>query len=167
MNKDTMNNYAFIDSQNVNLEIQRQGWKLDWRKFRIYLKDKYKVKIAYLFIGYLESNQDLYNSLQKAGFILVFKEILKYADGKIKGNVDAELVLQVMIDFNNYDKAVIISGDGDFACLVRHLRKKQKLKKVLVPNVKRYSALFKKASINYLDFMSNLRQKLEYKKRTQ
>ncbi len=160
-------NYAFIDSQNVNLEIKRQGWSLDWRRFRVYLKEKYQVEVAYLFIGYLEENQDLYNSLQKAGFILVFKEILKYSNGTIKGNVDAELVLQAMIDFSDYDKAIIVSGDGDFACLVRHLNKKNKLEKVLAPNVKRYSALLKKAAANHLDFMSNLKKKLEYKKRAQ
>jgi len=35
------NNYAFIDSQNLNLSIREQGWVLDFKKFRIYLKDKY------------------------------------------------------------------------------------------------------------------------------
>ena len=56
-----MNNYAFIDAQNVHLGIKSLGWKLDWRKFRVYLKEKYSVTKAYLFIGYLSSNQDLYS----------------------------------------------------------------------------------------------------------
>ncbi|KKP92579.1 MAG: hypothetical protein UR98_C0023G0008 [Parcubacteria group bacterium GW2011_GWA1_36_12] len=43
--------YAFIDSQNLNLGIKSQGWKLDWRKFRQYLRNKYSVVKAYLFIG--------------------------------------------------------------------------------------------------------------------
>ena len=59
------NNYAFIDSQNVNLGIQELGWKLDFRKFRVYLREKYGVKKAYLFIGYLPENQNLYRSLQE------------------------------------------------------------------------------------------------------
>jgi len=58
--KNKIKNYAFIDSQNLNLSIQRIGWKLDYRRFRIYLKEKYKIKIAYLFIGFLPENQDLY-----------------------------------------------------------------------------------------------------------
>lgn len=57
------NNYAFIDSQNLNLGIQSLGWKLDYRRFRVYLKEKYKVSIAYMFIGYIPANQDLYSSL--------------------------------------------------------------------------------------------------------
>ncbi len=158
------NNYAFIDSQNVNLGIQDSGWKLDWSKFRIYLREKYGVEIAYMFIGFIEENQNLYRSLQKSGYILIFKEILKNKDGFVKGNCDAELVLQAMIDYKEYKKAIIVSGDGDFACLVRHLKSKNKLGKVLVPNSKKYSALLKKAAANeHLDFMNNLRSKLIYK----
>ncbi|OGC81891.1 MAG: hypothetical protein A2V81_04320 [Candidatus Abawacabacteria bacterium RBG_16_42_10] len=158
-------NYAFIDSQNVNLGIRDLGWKLDWRKFRVYLREKYEVQIAYMFIGYLEKNQDLYLSLQKSGYILVFKEILRNKDGMVKGNCDAELVLQTMIDYDKYQKAIIVSGDGDFACLVRHLKKQKKLEKVLVPNIRKYSALLKKAAAGeYLDYMNNLKTKLLYEK---
>src|SRR3989338_5665683 len=158
-----LNNYAFIDSQNVNLGIKELGWKLDWKKFRVYLKEKYAVETAYMFIGYIEENQDLYQSLQKSGYILIFKEILKNKDGFVKGNCDAELVLQAMIDYESYEKAIIVSGDGDFACLVRHLKKQGKLQKVLVPNDHRYSALLKKvANDEYLDFMNHLKKKLTY-----
>ncbi len=163
-----LKNYAFIDSQNVNLGIKDLGWKLDWAKFRIYLREKYAVETAYMFIGFIEENQDLYLSLQKYGFVLIFKETLKNKDGCIKGNCDAELVLQAMIDYEKYEKAVIVSGDGDFACLVRHLRKQGKLEKVLVPNRKRYSALLKKAAADeFLDSMDDLKEKLLYIKSTQ
>lgn len=158
-----LKNFAFIDSQNVNLGIRDLGWKLDWKKFRVYLKEKYGVETAYMFIGYIEENQDLYLSLQKNGYILIFKEILRNKDGFVKGNCDAELVLQAMIDYKKYEKAVIVSGDGDFACLVRHLKKQNKLMKVLVPNTTKYSALLKKAAANEcLDFMNNLKNKLAY-----
>ncbi len=163
-----LKNYAFIDSQNVNLGVKDLGWKLDWGKFRTYLREKYGVETAYMFIGYVEENQDLYLSLQKSGFVLVFKETLKSKDGHIKGNCDAELVLQTMIDYEKYEKAVIVSGDGDFACLVRHLRRQGKLQKVLVPNIKKYSALLKKAAAEeFLDSMNCLQSKLSYMKSTQ
>ncbi len=162
-----LKNYAFIDAQNLNLGVKELGWALDWKKFRIYLKEKYGVETAYLFIVRLEENQDLYLSLQKSGYVLIFKEILKNKDGFVKGNCDAELVLQAMIDFGKYERAVIVSGDGDFACLVRHLRKQKKLEKVLVPNMKKYSALLKKAAAGeYLDCLNNLQEKLSYKKST-
>ena len=93
-----MNNYAFIDSQNVNLSIRQLGWKLDWLRFRIYLKEKLGVTKAFLFIGYIEGNNELYVHLQEAGFLCIFKPTLKYKDGHTKGNCDAELVLQAMIE---------------------------------------------------------------------
>lgn len=165
MHQKAKKNYAFIDSQNVNLGIQKLEWKLDFRKFRIYLKEKYGVEIAFMFIGYLEAQQDLYQALQKYGYVLVFKELLEYSDGTVKGNCDAELVLQAMIEYNKYKKAIIVSGDGDFACLVRYLHKHQKLERVLVPDKMRFSALLKKTAENRLDAMNNLRQKLAYKKK--
>jgi len=163
MQEQHLKNYAFIDSQNLNLSIQELGWKLDFFRFRIYLKEKYKVKIAYLFIGYMPENQDLYNSLQKYGYVLIFKPILKYKDGKVKGNCDAELVLQAMIDYPNYERAIVVSGDGDFHCLVHYLMQQDKLEKVLIPNRNSYSALLKKAGANKLAFLNDLREKLEYK----
>lgn len=164
------NNYAFIDSQNLNLAIQGLGWKVDFKRFRVYLKDKYGVAKAYLFIGYVEGNNELYEALQEAGFICVFKPTLVYKDGTVKGNVDAELVLHAMIQFQNFGKAVIVTGDGDFYCLVKYFLEQDKLKTVLVPNRFKYSALLKRFARKNIAFMNELRHKLEYappkKKRT-
>ena len=87
------NNFAFIDSQNLNLSIRSLGWDLDFKKFRVYLKKKYQVTKTFLFISYVEGNNDLYVALQETGFICIFKPTLKYKDGSTKGNCDAELVL--------------------------------------------------------------------------
>ncbi|MBU1255906.1 NYN domain-containing protein, partial [Patescibacteria group bacterium] len=122
------NNYAFIDSQNLNLGVLSLGWKLDYKKFRIYLKEKYCVSKVYLFIGYIPSNQDLYSFLQEAGYVCVFKPTLPNEKGEVKGNIDADLVLQAMIDYKKYDKALIISSDGDFYSLVKYLYRQNKLK---------------------------------------
>ena len=122
------------------------GWKIDLKKFRIYLKEKFSITKAYYFIGYIEGNNDLYASLQEAGYILIFKPTFKNKEGKLKGNCDAELVLQALIDINKYEKAVIVSGDGDFYCLIKYLREKNKLLMVVVPNKEKYSALIKKFS---------------------
>jgi len=160
-NKDK-NNYAFIDSQNLNLGINKLNWKLDFKKFRIYLKEKYKVSQAFLFIGFIPENQDLYSSLQKNGYILIFKPVLFDCDKKPKGNVDADLVLQAMIEFDNFDQAIIVSSDGDFYCLVKYLYEKGKLSRVISPDVKNCSKLLKKTAKEKIVFMDNLRNKLEY-----
>jgi len=161
-----MNNYAFIDSQNLNLGVRSSGWKVDYQKFRLYLKNKFGVSQAFMFIGLVGNNQKLYTELQKSGFILVFKPTVQYfQNGKqtVKGNVDAELVQHASaIQYANYDKAIIVTGDGDFACLVEFLEDKGKLLHILTPNHK-YSQLLKPHS-PYIIHMSQLRKSVEYKK---
>ncbi len=95
-------NYAFIDSQNLNLGVRSQGWKLDWRKFRQYLRNKYNITKAFLCIGYKPGNENLYSSMQRMNYIVILKPTLELPGGKVKGNVDAELVLHAMIEFPNY-----------------------------------------------------------------
>lgn len=157
------NNYAFIDSQNLNLAIRDQGWILNFKRFRKYLEDKYSVAKAFLFIGYMPENQGLYTSLQMDGFILIFKATLALPNGKVKGNVDAELVLHTMMEYPNYDKALIVTGDGDFACLVDYLQRKNKLMKLMIPNQYKYSSLLRHFSKDIV-FMNGLKEKLEFKK---
>lgn len=164
MRKDK-NNYAFIDSQNLNLSIQNLEWKLDFARFRVYLREKYGVTKAFLFIEYVDGNEGLYQSLQEAGYICIFKPTLVYKDGKTKGNCDAELVLHTMIEYKNYHRAIIVTGDGDFHCLIKYLIEKDKLKALIIPNRLKFSALLKfKLFRPYLKFMNNLKNKLVYKK---
>lgn len=158
--------YAFIDSQNLNRGISEQGWRLDFARFFVYLKDQYKVEKAFLFIGYVPANTKLYRVLEDAGYVLVFKPTIEFTESgskQIKGNVDAELVLHTMIQFSNFSKAILVTGDGDYHCLIEYLVKKRKLLGVIIPNRRKYSALFQNF-YTYLIFPSALRSKLEYKK---
>jgi uncharacterized LabA/DUF88 family protein len=158
--------YAFIDSQNLNLGVQASGWTLDFRKFRLYLKNKYGVERAYLFIGQLAGNESLYTSLNEMNYILVMKPTTEYKVGgkiTVKGNVDAELVLHAAaIQYPHYDKAVIVTGDGDFRCLVEFLSDREKLLHVMVPNNK-FSKLLRDYT-KYIVRIGQLRRKLEFKK---
>ena len=159
-------NYAFIDSQNLNLAIRGQGWKLDFKRFFVYLREKFAVDKAFLFIGYIPGNEKLYTGLQKDGYIVVHKPTLSLKNGETKGNVDAELVLHAMIEYDNYEKAVIVSGDGDFHCLIEYLDEKEKLEKVIIPNKYSFSSLLRKfVSQNKVWFLNKERGKLEHKKR--
>jgi len=153
---------AFIDSNNLYLGVKDQRWILDFSKFRKFLKDKYRVGKAYLFIGFVSDNQTLYTELQEAGYICIFKPTLEIKNNgivKIKGNVDAELVLHAMIEYENYNKAVIVSGDGDFHCLIEYLAKQNKLRKVIVPNA-RFSSLIRKFS-SFIVNIQLFKKKLE------
>mgnify|MGYP001393285382 CR=1 FL=1 len=155
-----MANYAFIDSQNLNVGIRSLGWHLDWRKFRDYLTERHNCEKAFIFIGFTPGNEELYTSLQKAGYEIVFRHTLEH-EGVVKGNTDAEMVLHTMIELNNFEKAVIVSGDGDFFSLVEYLHKLDKLERILVPN-RKYSAHLR----NYDSFITRLdemKHGLQYK----
>lgn len=165
--------YAFIDSQNLNLSIYKnifrhgkciyRGWSLDFNRFFIYLKDKYRVNKVFLFIGYVPQYEHLYNELESFGYQIIYKPTLIYRDGneeKIKGNVDAELVLHSMIEFPNYSKAIIVAGDGDYHCLIEYLEQHNKLGYILIPNRYNYSFLLGKFK-KYIYFVTDLRGKLE------
>ena len=160
-------NYAFIDGTNLHQTMKKVGWELDYLRFRVYLSEHYGVGKAYYFFGYIPENTPLYTFLQPVGYVLIFKPILKTPDGKVKGNCDAELVLQAMIDFHDYEKAVIVSSDGDFYCLVNYLRDKAKLECILAPSKKWCSHLLFKAAEGKIAYVDDLRSKIEHiKKRT-
>jgi uncharacterized LabA/DUF88 family protein len=160
------NNYAFIDSQNLNLNIRNQGWILDFARFRVYLKEKYGADKAFLFLGYIEEYEKMYSFLKHTGYICIFKPTLENKDGSTKGNCDAELVLQTMIEVGHFNKAIIVSGDGDFYCLVKYLLEHNKLEVLIIPNKLKFSALYKfEIFKNHLRYLNDLKQRLEYKKK--
>ena len=199
-------NYAFIDNQNLNLGIQKLGWKMDWRKFRAFLKNSYGVEQAYMFIGYMPEYEGLYEQMHDSGYLVVLKPTLemfktppkeepkkeeteidkvfktfgeqaaeavsptpsvKEATSEteppkrpVKGNVDAELVLYAVKEMPNYQKAIIISGDGDFYSLVEYLKEKDKLLNLMVPNWQ-FSTLLKPFD-SYIVRLDQRRRQLAY-----
>lgn len=174
--------YAFVDSQNLNLGTQRMGWKLDWRKFREYLQAEHGVSKAYLFIGYMSENEALYEHMHELGYLIVLKPTIDVAAAHgdtptndtnnkehdkekdkptVKGNVDAELVLYAMKEMPNYNKAIIVSGDGDFFSLAEYLLSQNKLAKILTPNWQ-YSSLLKPFEDKIIR-LDQLRRRLAYK----
>lgn len=172
--------YAFIDSQNLNVSTQKFGWKMDWKKFRKWLTDKYGVTKAYMFIGYIPEFESIYEQMHDAGYAVVLKptfdltrphpEMLDEADAAqlpkeedkkpVKGNVDAELVLWTMKEMSNYEKAIIVSGDGDFYSLVEYLEGKKRLKHILAPTA-HYSSLYNRYE-NYIVRLDQHRRELAY-----
>ena len=171
-------NYAFIDNQNLNLGVQKFGWKMDWRKFRAFLRDKYNVEKAFMFIGYMPENEELYTQMHEAGYLVVLKPMVgmfnaeqKTEDDKPnpeekeekkppKGNVDTDLVLHVMKELPNYDKAIIVSGDGDFFSVIEYLDQKGKLMHIMAPNWM-YSSLLKPFE-KYVVRIDQFRRELAY-----
>src|SRR3989344_8473207 len=165
--------YAFIDSQNLNVGTNKdiykgkkliyKCWQLDFKKFRKYLKDKFHVHKAFLFIGLIKQNEKLYKRLKSYEYDLVYKPTVPDKHGKVKGNVDAELVLYASaVEYSHYDKAVIVSGDGDFYCLNDYLLDNKKLLNIIIPNRHSESSLLIKFQ-KYKIFLYREKENLEFK----
>lgn len=152
------NNFAYIDGANLHKGIQELGWRLDYRRFRVWLKEKYGITRAYIFLGLVPKHKDIYTNLQEAGFTLIFKETTYDDDGKVKGNCDVDLTIKMVVDYfeKNLNKAVLVSGDGDYASLVKFLKEKGAFYSIVSPNNK-CSFLLRKLNVSllYLDTQKN------------
>jgi len=150
-----MGNIAYIDGQNLHMGTRScdPAWKVDLAKLKVYLEKKYDVTEAYYFLGYVQDeNEDLYDSIQKSGLILKFREHNSAMLGKKKGNVDSDIIFSVMKKLYKGDpfgEVVLISGDGDYKMLVDFLIEENKFEKVLFPNRKYASSLYKKLGRKY------------------
>ncbi len=160
----TNKNVAYNDAANLHRGVENLGCQLDYKKFRIWLSDKYAVGQAYIFIGLVPRYKDLHTSLQEAGFTLIFKEVTYDADGRVKGNCDADLVLKATRDTyeNIFEKAVLVSSDGDYAGLVKFLIEKEKFFVIISPApAQKCSVLLKRtgAKISYMNDQQSLLKK--------
>ena len=166
VNEKTENNYAFIDGQNLHMGTNSEdpAWSVDFLKFRKYLEQKYQVARAYYFLGFvIDKKTDLYDRIQEAGFILKFREHNSAMIGKKKGNVDADIIFDVMKKiYKNepFDKIVLVSGDGDYKMLVDFLIEEGRFKKILFPNKKFASSLYKKLTRVYFDYLLNIKHRI-------
>jgi len=163
------NNLAFIDGQNLYMGTNSDihPWKVDLVKFRLYLSKKYQVDKAYYFLGYVnEVNDDLYEGIQNAGFILKFRQHNTAMLGKKKGNVDSDIIFSIMKKLykkDGFDKIILVSGDGDYKMLVDFLIEENRFKKILFPNKKFASSLYKKITRVFFDYLENIKHKIELK----
>ncbi len=213
-------NIAFIDGQNLYYALKSNGLKIDYKRFRVYLKDKYNIEEAYYFLGFIKNEEgSLYEGLQKAGFIrLILKQALclfwqflaatcfvnahrcaasarspqlRFAQklskmhfvlfenksvkfkahnelmaGKKKGNVDTDIVFEVMKKLiespDDFEKVLIVSGDGDYKRLLDYLIERERFERILLPTRERASSLYKIMSTKYYAYVEDVIFKFKY-----
>ena len=143
------NNQAFIDGQNlaISTKCAKTPWVIDLKRFRTFLAERFNVSEAYYFIGAFDSSkQNLYSALQRFGYIVIFREHACGVLSHKKGNVDTDIVFLVMkklVEKEDFDRVVLVSGDGDYWRMVDYLIKSNKFCKLLVPNEYRLSSLYR------------------------
>jgi uncharacterized LabA/DUF88 family protein len=179
INMPRYNNYAFIDGANLHLTYQTPDldWKLDYQKLLNYLRKKLEVSIAYYFIGNTKESADIFQNLESYGYTVRLKEptlywteeeYCPYCDKVIapelprhKSDCDSYMTLQVMYDLDNFNKAILITSDGDFDNLAKWLLQRNKLKMIFAPCEKGCSWLLKKVAMGNIAFIDNFRNELE------
>ncbi len=160
------NNYAYIDGANLHNGIRGLNWSFDYARFRIWLREKYSVEQAFLFLGMIPRYKEIYKRLQKEGYILVFKEVVYDQSGKPKGNCDADIVVSAMEDAyeKKFDRAILVSSDGDYAPLVKFLLKRNNIETIISPGeAKRCSILLKRTGVK-IAYVADKRTVLEKQK---
>ncbi len=166
MDKEKVKNLAFVDGQNLHMGTAKQEanpWVIDLKRFRIYLADKYSVTTAFYHLGYVQDSlrsQEIYEEIQNAGFILVFRQHSEAMIGNKKGNVDSDIIFSItkrLYKKEDFKKIVLVSGDGDYKNLVDFLIEENRFEKILFPNRKFASSLYKKIGSEYYDYLENIR----------
>lgn len=171
---DQINNLAYIDGQNLHMGTAKSDpeWHINLARFRVYLAQKYHVVSAYYYLGYVQEGapiEKLYETIQQAGFILVFRLHNSAMIGKKKGNVDSDIIFSTMKRLymkEEFDKVVLVSGDGDYKMLVDFLIEQDKFEKILFPNRKYRSSLYKALSNKFFAYLDDkdVRRKIEKQK---
>lgn len=156
---------VYIDGANLHKGSTELGHPIDYKKFRGWLRQKFNASKVYLFLGLIPKHTKLYQYLQECGYILIFKETTTNVDGHVKGNCDAELVLKVVTDYfeHAFNACVIVTGDGDFRCLVDFLLDRRFPVHLIVPNKNKCSILLKRTNVPILNLVDHY-HKFSFKK---
>jgi uncharacterized LabA/DUF88 family protein len=113
---------VFVDVANIFYAAKAAGVDIDYVTLLKSATAGRDFVRAYAYTGLdpdNENQRNFHNFLARNGYKVVSKDIRKYGDGRVKANLDIELVVDLMKTARNLDVAVVVSGDGDFAPAIR------------------------------------------------
>jgi uncharacterized LabA/DUF88 family protein len=113
---------VFVDVANIFYAAKAAGADIDYVTLLKSATAGRDFVRAYAYTGLDPENENqrqFHAFLTRSGYKVVSKDIRKYGDGRIKANLDIELVVDLMRTASNLDIAVVVSGDGDFAPAIR------------------------------------------------
>lgn len=153
---------VFVDGANYFYMQKKLGWNVDAKKLLEFCAEKYgDVEDAYYYIGTdapPEAQQQAYlNVLANIGYSLITKPIKTIYDpengeSKQKANLDVEIVLDMFNTIDNYDIAILVSGDGDFERALQMLKARGKKFKVLSTGGMVAKEIRQVCGMHYIDF---------------
>ena len=113
---------VFVDVANIFYAAKAAGVDIDYVTLLKAASAGRDLVRAYAYTGLdpeNENQRNFHDFLRRSNYKVVSKDIRKYGDGKIKANLDIELVVDMMKTARNLDIAIVVSGDGDFAPAIR------------------------------------------------
>ena len=112
----------FVDVANLYYSARGQDVDVDYvALLKTATKGRDLIR-AYAYSGLDPDNENqrkFIDFLGKNGYKVMTKDIRKFGDGRVKANLDIELVVDLLRLADRMDIAVIVSGDGDFAPAIR------------------------------------------------
>lgn len=163
--KKQLTTYVFIDASNIIYGCKSQGWKMDFKKLIKYLKERYEAKKVFYLAGLDPENKKqlgFYEKLQEFGYKLRMVPLKTFGDGSKKGDVDSRMTFEIMQHYDKYDRAVVLTGDGDYFWVLNHLKENDKKIKILSFPERTAKELKQLVGANFAN-LGNLRHKLEFK----
>lgn len=116
---------VFVDVANLYYAARGQDVDVDYVALLKHATKGRDLIRAYAYSGLDPENENqkkFLDFLGKNGYKVVAKDIRKFGDGRVKANLDIELVVDLFRLADRMDVAVIVSGDGDFAPAIRALQ---------------------------------------------
>lgn len=125
--------YVFVDAANILYSQQTLGWRVDYAKLKAYIAQECDLKEIYFYTGKVGDNykqQSFLKKLESIGYRVRSKEVKRIRVGRNiyewKGNLDTELIIDVLKNVAHFDTCLILSGDSDFASLLDELKAQHK-----------------------------------------
>ncbi len=118
---------VFVDVANIFYAPKAAGIDIDYVTLLKSATANRDFVRAYAYTGLDPENENqrqFHAFLARSGYKVVSKDIRKYGDGRMKANLDIELVVDMMRLAEKLDIAVVVSGDGDFAPAIAAVQQK-------------------------------------------
>ena len=157
--------YVFIDATNIIYGTSYYGWKMDFEKLFKYLTNRYEAKAVYYYAGVDSKNVkqlNFYKKLTDFGYKLRLVPVKIFSDGHKKADVDSRMTFEIIKLDKKFDKAIIMTGDGDYYWVLEYLIKTKKMVKLISHNRNTARELKKLFGKDFVD-MEDIRYQIERK----
>ncbi len=117
----------YVDIQNLYYAAKDLGGKIDYKRLKEWIvagRTLAKANAYVVINPNVHDQENFLRALENYGFQLRTKVIKVFYDGNQKGNWDLGMAVDMIEDADYLDIIALISGDGDFAPVVRMLKRK-------------------------------------------